>query len=332
MKQYIITLLAILTIVSCKKDSNDDGDDPRMAGSAMTTIYATGKVSEQSAAEAKKTIFGKWDVGASSSKSYKTSKKNSDCVFNYIEFTDDTYLISLGLVVDGETESGSIFGDYELIESGGSVTEVRLYYSVSGSNIQIATLTDIEVTETSGSLDATFTINFEIDLGEINITCNDLGGDYSADKDEAMDETTSADEDSNHYKLVRNWRATSYNDSDGGTLSSWLEDYCRYDYYNPETGEWEDTIDEDCTIPSGIQVNISTFGTYVFITLDAAGSPLTVDVGTWDWIDAAQTQFEVDGEQIFTITSLTTTNWAINATDEVGGFSFTQSYEWEVIP
>ncbi|MDG2396130.1 MAG: hypothetical protein P8M03_00545 [Flavobacteriaceae bacterium] len=331
MKTHFIFFLSIFLIISCKKNNDDISDiDPRMIGSAMTNIYATGKISEQNASEAKKTIFGKWDVGSTSSKSFKKLKKSSDCGFNYIEFTDDKYLISLNVVFEGISESGSIFGDYELIESGGTVIEVKLYYSVSGSNIHIATLTDVEVIETSGSLDATFKINFEIDLGDINITCNDLGGTYSADKDEAMDETTSADVDSNHYKLVRNWSLNSYSDSEDKDLSSLFYDFCRSD----------GVADPECIVPTGIQVNVSTFGTYVFIHVDGSGSPVNIDVGTWNWINAEQTQFRIDErtDGVMTINSLTTTNWSLTETsneidDETGTSStFTSNMDWIAIP
>ena len=40
--------------------------DERMANSAITNIYGSGKVSEQTAAQAKQTIFGKWMLAASS--------------------------------------------------------------------------------------------------------------------------------------------------------------------------------------------------------------------------------------------------------------------------
>ena len=93
------------------------------------------------------------------------------------------------------------------------------------------TLTNIIVTETESDFNATFDIDFEIDLGDIDIICSDLGGTYSAEKDDAMDETIAADLDSNHYMVVRNWRMTSYSDSDGLDLSGVLRSYCEvYNY------------------------------------------------------------------------------------------------------
>jgi len=45
------------------------------------------------AAEAKKTIYGKWDL-SNSSKSIAASKSNA-CAFDYIEFNDEDYIMSL---------------------------------------------------------------------------------------------------------------------------------------------------------------------------------------------------------------------------------------------
>ena len=74
-------------------------------------------------------------------------KNLSECTFNFIEFTDKSYIMNLSISGPDGPESGSIFGDYTLIEVDGLVTEVRLYFSVSGDDIHIATLTNIEVVE-----------------------------------------------------------------------------------------------------------------------------------------------------------------------------------------
>ena len=309
----ILYLISFLLVISCSKDKDENEEivaDERMADSAMTNIYASGKVSEQTPAEAKQTIFGKWDVGGSSSKNISGSKSLSECTFNFIEFTDKSYIMSLSITGPDGPESGSIFGNYALIEADGLVTEVRLYFSVSGDDIHIATLTNIEVVErASGGFDATFDINFEIDLGDIDIVCADLGGSYSADKEPAMEETLSADLDSNHYKVVRNWLMTSYTDSDGLVLSNVLLDYCLVDQYNSETGETTEVLDPDCVVPSGFQVNLSTFGTYVTMTLDETGSPLEIGTGNWTWANDEQTQFYVDDDWTGNISELSITNW-----------------------
>ena len=125
MKKFITTFLIFILIFSCSKDNDVPvvTSDARMKNSVITDIYASGKVSEQSAAEAKKTIFGKWNVGGSKT---STSKNITDCIFNYIEFTDSSYIMSLSISSDsGSPESGSIFGNYNLVEEGDLVTEVE---------------------------------------------------------------------------------------------------------------------------------------------------------------------------------------------------------------
>jgi len=256
MKKILIYFISFILVISCSKDKdqNEEVGDDRMADSAITNIYASGKVSEQTAAEAKQTIFGKWDVGGSSSKNISSSKSLSECTFNFIEFTDKSYIMNLSITGPDGPESGSIFGNYELIEVDGLVTEVRLYFSVSGDDIHIATLTNIEVVEkASGGFDATFDINFEIDLGDIEIVCLDLGGSYSADKEPAMEETLSAGVDSNHYKVVRNWQMTFYSDSEGYDLASSLLEFCEIEIPNPDTGESTYSIDPDCIPPAAFQ-------------------------------------------------------------------------------
>ena len=313
MKKILIYLINLILLISCSKDKVENDNlvaDDRMANSAITNIYASGKVSEQTAAEAKQTIFGKWNVGGASSKNLTSSKGISECTFNFIEFTDKSYIMSLSITGPEGPESGSIFGNYALIEAEGLVTEVRLYFSVSGDDVHIATLTNIEVVEkASGGFDATFDINFDIDLGDIDIVCADLGGSYSADKEPAMEETLSAGEDSNHYKIVRNWQMTSYSDSDGLILSDVLLDYCLYEQPNPVLGEYTEVLDPDCIVPTTFQVNLSTFGTYVTLTLDETGSTLEIQTGTWTWANDEQTQFYVDDDWTGNISELSTTNW-----------------------
>ena len=330
MKNFITTFLIFIVIFSCSKDNDVPvvTSDARMKNSVITDIYASGKVSEQSAAEAKKTIFGKWNVGGSKT---STSKNITDCIFNYIEFTDSSYIMSLSISSDsGSPESGSIFGNYNLVEEGDLVTEVELFFSVSGEDIKIASLTNIEVIETASRFDATFDINFIIDFDEINIICNDLSGNYSADKEAAMDETIGASADSNHFKVTRNWRLSSYSDSEGYDLTSALTDYCQQEDYNPDTGEYDlIVLIPGCTIPSTFQVNLSTFGTYVTMTLDSSNSPLEIQTGTWEWVNAEQTQFKVDNNWIGTISSLSTTNWQFDSVEDEG---LTASYSFTAVP
>ena len=113
----ISSLLIAITVISCSKSSNDDSSaeitDPRMASSAITNIYATGKVSEQTAEQAKKTIFGKWNLGSSSNSS-KSARETTDCTFNSVEFTEYDY--NLNINAPGMIETGGIaviYGNYE---------------------------------------------------------------------------------------------------------------------------------------------------------------------------------------------------------------------------
>ena len=88
-----------------------------------------------------------------------------------------------------------------------------------------------------------------------------------------------------------------------------LLDYCLIDQYNSETGETTEDLDPDCIVPSTFQVNLSTFGTYVTMTLDETGSPLEIGTGNWSWANDEQTQFYVDDDWTGNISELSITNW-----------------------
>ena len=139
MKKIILPILIFSLFLSCSKDDNSSSSESRMKDSAITNIFATGKVSEQSASEAKRQF---WKVECWSRKNNSTSRSTTECIFNYIEFTDSSYIMSLSISTDdsGDPESGSIFGNYNLVEVDGLVTEVELFFSVSGTDIKIASL------------------------------------------------------------------------------------------------------------------------------------------------------------------------------------------------
>ena len=96
----LIYFIAFAFVISC---SSDDDAAPELA---LTDLTARGSVAEQTVAQAKKTIYGKWDI-ANSGKSYSSAKSNA-CAFDFIEFTDDAYVMAL--IVDGY--SVVAFGTY----------------------------------------------------------------------------------------------------------------------------------------------------------------------------------------------------------------------------
>ena len=204
----ITYLLIVLFAIACSSsdDSSSDITDPRMASSAITNIYATGKVSEQTAEQAKKTIFGKWNLGSSSNSS-KAAREVTDCTFNSIEFTEYDY--NLIINAPGMLDTGGIaliYGNFELIEEEEKVTKIILKTNTESGEQNIAEVTNIEVIETNGQLDISFKFDFIVNLESIGIPCNDnMDKDYSADKEAAVEGTLTADSDSNHYKIIGTW-------------------------------------------------------------------------------------------------------------------------------
>ena len=307
MKKIFLLLIA-LTVLSCSKSSNNDSSaeitDPRMASSAITNIYATGKVSEQTAEQAKKTIFGKWNLGSSSNSS-KSAREITDCTFNSVEFTEYDY--NLNINAPGMIETGGIaviYGNYELVEEGEKVTKVILKTITESGEQNIAEVTDIEVIETDGQLDISFKFDFIVNLESIGIPCNDnMDMEYSAEKEPAVEGTLTADTDSNHYKIIGTWDLTDYSDNAGGTFANYFDDCDEISdaidgiadaISDISDGLISDELDLDIECPDAAKLVISTFGTYIYMGLSDENL-VEVVMGNWEWGNEEQTAFNVTG-------------------------------------
>ena len=308
----ISLLLIALTVLSCSKsdDSSAEITDPRMASSDITNIYATGKVSEQTAEQAKKTIFGKWNLGSSSNSS-KYAREITDCTFNSVEFTENDY--NLNINAPGMIETGGIaviYGNYEIVEEGEKVTKVILKTNTAAGEQNIAEVTNIEVIETNGQLDISFKFDFIVNLESIGVPCNDnMDKDYSADKEPAVEGTLTADTSSNHYKIIGTWNLTDYSDTTGETFDTYFDgSECYYEDVDPSvaipdgaTAEevnslpFIEVLDPDCTPAASAKLVISTFGTYIYMGLAEDESLTEVVMGNWEWGNEEQTLFSVTG-------------------------------------
>lgn len=333
MKKYLLLLFLSVLAICCSKDDNDgnnsvNADEPRMGNSAITNIYATGTLAEQTAEEAKKTIFGKWDFSSNNS-SAKSAIKNG-CSFQSLEFTDDSYLV---VITDPNGESIQIYGDYDFKEENEKVVSVQLSTYFEGESVMVAEITDIVVEENNGVIDIAFKFNFKVDLIDYGIPCDPslLNKDYSAEKDEPMDGTLEADKDSNHYKAVGKYLATSYTDSDGWDLDKLYLDPCIDYEYNSETGEETEVVDQDCTPLDAIQLELSTYGTYLFMQL-SENSPLYIEKGTWAF-NEDETKVTIggpDGDFTVSISNLTESGMTMTIEEEEDdGTLYTATFVWE---
>lgn len=257
--------------------------------SSTVSLGATGSVASQSAVQAKQTIYGKWNVGGAAAKQFNT--KRGTCSFDFIEFMDDTYILSINLPEEGET--GRLFGNFVLNEDAdGNVTSVDLMFDAGTTEIRVARLTNIVVTESADVLSAAFDV--ELTLPEALEVCEaSLPGSVTAPKEEPVDEAETATALSNHAKLIGQWSVVGLDSSDGGTLETALANFCLE--YNEQTQQ-EEPID-GCTPPASGIVNFSNFGTYSLTMLSADGTPLSVQIEDWTW-DNDQTVLvlEMDGE------------------------------------
>lgn len=304
MKKYLSSLLIITTfsflITGC---SSEDNSEPLAEEQKVFTLDATGNVAEQSAVQAKKTISGKWNIGGSGSSSKKipatnNNKKKSffstykiktnsvlkglNCSLNYIEFTDDLYAISINTPEGTE----AAFGQYTLVETNGTVSEVELYVTVLGNNHLIATLTNIVVTETANDLNATFDVVFNIP-DDYEWACgSSLSGEYSAQKEEPLPEAEDASADSNFAKVVATWDITRVMDIEDGVRTDVTDDVnevCRYD---------EDDYEYDCETGSG-QIIFSAYGTYLIVFYFQNGDIANWSEGNWNFTNSSQSEIRV---------------------------------------
>ena len=174
MKKTLIILALITIIFSCSKGDDDASTTLQFDSSALE---ATGDLSEQSAEEAKKTIYGKWNFPSSSS-------ARSACKLVSLEFTGQNYFMTLDAGY-----KGAISGKFTLGENAsGKVEKVELKSIFDdNSEIVVAVLTNMVVTKTGDDLNATFNLvlTFPNDSGESSTfsfsSCNDaLSGNIEA--------------------------------------------------------------------------------------------------------------------------------------------------------
>ncbi|MDC0628818.1 hypothetical protein OAP26_00035 [Flavobacteriaceae bacterium] len=301
----LLYLLCITLVFTCGSDdpvsTTPDTTDPT---NETTDFNVTGTVADQTAAEAKKTIYGKWNLSGS-----RRISANS-CAFNFIEFTDDIFIMSFTVYGTSETFSGT----YVLNEdSDGTVSSVDLTIDIEGVQTTVATLTEIVVTETDDRLNATFNIVLNIPEGyEEYEICNGLDGDYECDKEDPMEESTTATEDSNHAKLTKTWNFVSRYQFNQDISAEWYRDICYIDNEDDE----ENTYIEGCTVATSISLTFSAYGTYT-LTWNGSNQGVETETDVWRWSDDTQTAFFVGQDQLeISIETLTDTAAVFTEDDE----------------
>ena len=275
----ILYFTAIMLFVACGND-DDPITDVVVAESTITALSATGTVAQQTPAEAKKTIYGKWNL-SNSSKSIAASKSNA-CAFDYIEFNDEDYIMSL--VIEDETITA--FGAYVLNEdAAGNVSSVELKFNLGASDITIATLTNIVVVESNDDLSATFDVVLSIPEEADFDACNTLQGEYTAEKEEPMTESVGAAADSNHAKLIKTWQIASVTFDGVDLLSEFLEEPCL-----TEDANGEDALIEGCSKANSVSLSFSAFGTYSLVWIGSSEGTY-VETDSWYWVGTDFTSF-----------------------------------------
>ena len=251
--------------------------------SATVALDATGSVADMSTAQAKKTIYGKWDIGGASSS--KSSTRNG-CSFQYIEFTENKYFMAIN---DAYSETKTVFGPYAMKENTeGKVISVDLMFDAGDSDITIAVLTNIVVIkdnddELSATFDVVLTLPAALEYCEAS-----LPGSVSSVKDKPVEEAKTATAVSNHAMAIGEWDLVSYTATD--MKLTIFEQVCMDEIRTlNDDGSYtfDEVLREGCVAATSIIVNISNFGTYS-VTWIGLNGPIDTDVEGWKWEDSKQ--------------------------------------------
>jgi hypothetical protein len=284
MKKLLI-IFGLLTIVySCSSKSDDISLSDIFQ---LSDLESTGDLSEQSAEEAKKTIYGKWEFPSSST-------GRSTCELVSLEFTNQNFFMTLDI-----GDRSTFAGRFTLGEdASGKVEKVELKYIFDdNSEIVIAVVTNLVVTKTGDDLNATFDIAFAFPINsEVQEgACNDaLSGNIEAKKAEPMAESKNSSADTNHAKFIGTWEMASVITDDG--VEAGLEGFLNEACLDEETDE----MIEGCIPPVKWIVDITPYGTFNTLYISSNGGVMDSDAGTWEWKDSSQKVFstrDYDDEQ-----------------------------------
>ena len=275
MKKLLI-IFGLLTIISSCSSESDDIYLSNIF--QLSDLESTGDLSEQSAEEAKKTIYGKWEFPSSST-------GRSTCELVSLEFTNQNFFMTLDI-----GDRSTFAGRFTLGEdASGKVEKVELKYIFDdNSEIVIAVVTNLVVTKTGDDLNATFDIAFAFPINsEVQEgACNDaLSGNIEAKKAEPMTESMNSSADTNHAKFIGTWEMASVITDDG--VEAGLEGFLNEACLDEETDE----MIEGCIPPVKWIVDITPYGTFNTLYISSNGGVMDSDAGTWEWKDSSQKVF-----------------------------------------
>ena len=88
---------------------------------------------------------------------------------------------------------------------------------------------------------------------------------------------------------------------------------------------------EECEPASEIEVSFSVYGTYIFSFSNDIGETILVEVDSWEFTDAGQTQILVDGEDILSIDTLNDTNLTVSQSYTEEGETYSATYTFDKV-
>lgn len=245
-------------------------------------------------------LVGKWKIrrpSSSSKQSEQAKQFYADCTINEIEFFEDgSYLFHVSTAEAQKIYRGNYGIDY--IEENDEYTIHRIVLmestfeasSAIPTQGSIATLTEIDLSSTNIAFNAT--------LGSETSAFCSTGTPIELSGEKAEEIAPEADENSNHFKITKEWRLFEVSaeiegqtDPDGTSqnICNFLEQE-REDRCSENEGE---SSTDDCPYASSLTLIMSEYGTYLFTYYDAEGNPLTEELGDWRW--------RTDSEQAYTV-------------------------------
>lgn len=280
-------IITSLILTSCGSGS---GTDPHLTAQELLELQELAEVS----------LVGKWKLRRPTrSISTKTFIATNSCDVYQIEFLDnDTYLLNISYTSTGSSElSYQLYrGKYDIAFTD-SDTEVTIDRVVllgndylPSTNVPdqgtVATLTEIEIDDIADNI--SFSIKLEADTAALCLT--DAVVSLSGDKEEKIE--INAPEDSNHKKILNEWRMVEVVTSIGESSSS--SDPCQFfleEFIDRCVDEETNEVQANCFQPTTLTLLFSDYGTYLLIYYDVYGNILSSEEGEWRWLPNADSEY-----------------------------------------
>jgi len=252
-------------------------------------------------------FVGKWNIENNSDNS---SKGIAQCYINSLEFTNEgKYILKVSDLNDPSKRPRFFNGVYLIIfdESDPTKIEVDKVFLMQENYNEEASLPEIGSVATFDSInisdqgDLSFNVSFGQQTSEF---CN-VGQKLSIDARKEEPIISDAPEDSNHFKIQKQWRliridAQSSGNGDTSVISDPLCKLFEEEWESRCVETPENPTSEGCYPSNTVVITFTGYGTYLWTFYDVQGKPVHYEDGRWRWVEKSPqdySQFEVDFDQ-----------------------------------